>query len=540
MKTLYYGGDIVTMENEMDAAEAVLIEDGVIKEVGKLGALQTHMEDMGVENVDLKGNTLMPGFVDPHSHVSMMGPLTTMADLKECGSFDDIIQTLKSYMQHKGMGKGDLVVGFGYDHNFLNEEKHPLKHVLNDVSTENPILIFHASGHMGCANDAALTFAGIDENTPDEEGGRIGRIKGTMEPNGYLEEGNLMSLQSSIFADIDMDYVQLANLGQAIYIKNGITTVQDGATSSETLELFKMLSEKGDLNVDVVAYPLVAENPDDMNSNEEYAKQYHNRLKIGGYKMFLDGSPQGKTAWMTEPYEGEESYGGYPWYEDEQVKQYVTKAINDDVQLLTHCNGDAASDQLLKNYEAAWQESDNPNKDHLRPVMIHCQTVRHDQLDKMAELAMIPSIFIAHTYFWGDVHLKNLGQERGSRISPAKSAFDRGLMVNFHQDAPVVKPDMLHTIWCAVNRITQKGVNIGPEECVSVYDALKAVTINAAYSYFEEDQKGSIKAGKLADFVILDQNPLKADKQNIKDIHVLNTIKEGRTIYSRDTVFAEG
>lgn len=131
------------------------------------------------------------------------------------------------------------------------------------------------------------------------------------------------------------------------------------------------------------------------------------------------------------------------------------------------------------------------------------------------------------------MHLKNLGQERGSRVSPAKSALDRGLVVNFHQDAPVVAPNMLHTIWCAVNRITRKGVQIGPEECVSVYDALKAVTINAAYAYFEEDQKGSIEPGKLADFVILDQNPMEVDKMEIKDIQVLETIKEGESVFEK-------
>src|SRR5699024_6762766 len=216
-------------------------------------------------------------------------------------------------------------------------------------------------------------------------------------------------------------------------IKNGITTAQDGATSRETMALFQSLADKGKLKLDIITYPTVADNPDDMWANERYTKKYHNRLKIGGYKLFLDGSPQGKTAWLTEPYEGEATYKGYPWYKDEQVKNYVKKAIDDNVQLLTHCNGDAASDQLLENYEAGLNESNNPNKHNLRPVMIHCQTVRDDQLDKMVELAMIPSIFNAHTYYWGDVHLKNLGGARGRRVSPAKSAFDRGLIVNFHQ-----------------------------------------------------------------------------------------------------------
>lgn len=531
MKKIYYGENIITM-NDM-VAEAVMIEDGTIKKVGKLSDFEAEMTDSSVEKIDLQGKTMLPGFVDPHGHISVMGQLSVMANLRECESFADVVDTLTTYIKENKLAKGEVVVGFGYDHNFLKEESHPTKEVLNQVSTEHPIFISHVSGHVGCANDAALEMAGIDANTPDKEGGVIGRIKGTNEPNGYLEEGSMTAIQIQIASRMEMDHVKLALLGQDIYIKNGITTAQDGATGHDVLELFKNLAEENQLKIDIVAYPTVADNPEDMQQNKTYAKKYHNRLKIGGYKMFLDGSPQGKTAWMTKPYEGEESYRGYPWYQDEQVKTFVSKAINDDVQLLTHCNGDAASDQLLRNYEAALQESDNPNKDKLRPVMIHCQTVRNDQLDKMVELDMIPSIFNAHTYYWGDVHLKNLGQERGSRISPAKSAFDRGLVVNFHQDAPVVAPDMLHTIWCAVNRITRKGVQIGPEECVSVYDALKAVTINGAYAYFEEDEKGTIEEGKLADFVILDQNPLEVDKMKIKDIQVVETIKEGESVFKR-------
>src|SRR5699024_1834940 len=451
-----------------------------------------------IEQHDLQGKTLLPGFVDPHGHISMVGTLSVMANLREDESFADIQATLKKYIQDNDIAKGDVVVGFGYDHNFLKEARHPTKEILNEVSTEHPIFISHTSGHVGCANDAALTKAGVDATTPDEEGGVIGRIEGSNEPNGYLEEGSMMTVQRQIAAEMELDHVELALLSQDIYLQNGITTAQDGATSHDVLELFKSLGEAKKWKMDIVMYPTVVDNPEDVENNRDYVNQYQNRLKIGGYKLFLDGSPQGKTAWLTEPYEGEETYRGYPWYNDEEVKSYISRVINDGAQLLTHCNGDAASDQLLKNYETALAESDNANKHHLRPVMIHCQTARNDQLDKMADLEMIPSIFNEHTYYWGDVHLKNLGDKRGRRISPARSAFDRNLVVNFHQDAPVVAPDMLHTIWSGVNRITRKGVEIGPEERVSVYEALKAVTINAAYAYFEEDSKGSLEAGKLA------------------------------------------
>lgn len=532
MKKLYFSGDIVTMSGQVTgAAEAVLIENGRILKIGARDEFTIEENDDTVQKINLQGRTLLPGFVDPHGHISMMGTMSVMANLREDESFSDIQNTLETYMKDNNVEKGEVVVGFGYDHNFLQEGRHPTKDILNEVSTDHPIFISHASGHVGCANDAALTLAGVDENTQEEEGGVIGRIEGSNEPNGYLEEGSMITVQSHIAPKMEMDHVKLALLGQDIYLQNGITTAQDGATSHETLELFKDLAENGKWKMDLVMYPTVVDNPEDLKVNEDYTKKYHNRLKIGGYKLFLDGSPQGKTAWLTEPYEGEATYRGYPWYQDDQVRAYVERAINDNVQLLTHCNGDAASDQLLEQYEAALTESDNPNKEKLRPVMIHCQTVRNDQLDKMAELNMIPSIFNLHTYYWGDVHLENLGDKRGRRISPARSAFDRGLVVNFHQDAPVVAPNMIQTIWSAVNRITRKGVEIGPEERVSVYEALQGVTINAAYAYFEEDEKGSIEEGKLADFVILDQNPLKVEPNKIKEIQVMETIKEGESIW---------
>lgn len=540
MKKLYFGGDIVTMENENDLVEAVLIENGLIKEVYNTTEFQMFMNDSTVEKINLDGKTLMPGFIDPHGHIAMMGAFSEMADLTKCESFDDIVATLKQHIITKGLDKDDKVVGFGYEKDFMREERHPTKEILDKVSTENPIFAFHAGAHTGCTNDEGLRLFGIDENTPDQDGGFIGRVEGTNEPNGYLEEGNWLPQAFQLLFNFSSDkQLELGKIGQEVYVKNGITTAQEGKTSSEDFKLLKMLGDSGDLKIDVVAYPSVIDNPEDMWSDSKYIKKYHNRLKIGGYKFFLDGSPQARTAWMTEPYEGEESYRAYPWYEEEQVKECILKAVNDNVQLLTHSNGDAAADQLIRNYEAALGASDNPNKHNLRPVMIHCQTVRNDQLDKMVELSMIPSIFVAHTYYWGDTHLKNFGNKRGRRISPAKSAFDRGLMVNFHQDAPVILPDMLETIWCAVNRITRKGINIGPEESVSVYDALKAVTINGAYSYFEEEQKGSIKEGKLADLVILDGNPLKVNKMNIKDIQVVETIKEGETIYKRDSVLTQ-
>ncbi len=536
METLYFNGDVITMEGENDFAEAVLVADGKIKAVGAYADVAAQKRD-NCELVDLQGKTLMPGFLDGHGHIcNAAAQYGSQAILEDASNFDDIVETLKQFIAERNIPAGTPVMGCLYDHNYLEEGRHPDRFVLDRVSTEHPIWVAHASGHMGVANSLALKLAGTDANTADVDGGFIGRDPETMEPTGYLEE-SAMGLRGNVFAVETSDPEELLERVQNIYIENGITTVQEGMTLRAYMRQLHNVANKGKLKVDVVAYPtpmddLTQENVADL--LDEYSDiigEYRNHLKIGGYKILLDGSPQGKTAWMSEPYENSGDYCGYPWLKDEQIHRYVKCAIADNMQLLAHCNGDAASQQYLDVYEAELAAADQPNKNNLRPVMIHCQTVRDDQLDRMVAINMIPSIFVAHTYYWGDVHLKNFGDRRGRRVSPVKSALDRGLIYNFHTDTPIVRPKMLHSVWAAANRITRGGVEIGPEQRVSVYEALKGITINTAYAYFEEDSKGSIKVGKRADLVILDANPLKVDPMTIKDIKVLETIKDGVNIY---------
>ena len=530
MKRIYYNGDIITMEKEGDYVEALLIENGKIKLVGNKDKVFSEKSD-DTEIIDLKGKTLMPSFIDPHSHFSMLAYYMTMVDLSEATSFDDIVKLIKKFKEKNNLNNGEYIMGYGYDHNVLEERKHPTKDILDKVSTSNPIYISHISGHMGVANSEALKFAAMDNNTPNPEGGVIGRYKGTDELNGYVEEAGMVAIRMSQ-QSIEVDMPTLSIKAQQEYLKYGVTTIQDGASSKEIVQLYQYLDSKDLLDIDVVAYPLISNGGEEViKDNKNIVNKYLNHFKIGGYKMILDGSPQGKSAWLSEPYEGEEEYRGYPWLKDEEVEKYCKIAVDDNVQLLAHSNGDAASEQFLNSYEKALIDSENKNKYNLRPVMIHCQTVREDQLDRMAKINMIPSIFVDHTYYWGDIHLNNLGEVRGHKISPVRTAFDKGLVVNFHQDTPVLKPNMLQTIWSATNRITRSGKVIGEKEKVTVYEAMKAVTINAAYEYFEENDKGSIKEGKRADLVILDANPLKVEKEQIKDIKVLETIKDGEVIF---------
>lgn len=539
MDQIYYNGRIITMNASDEIQEcrmepqAVLVRDGKIKMVGCLSDIEK-CAGASAYRRNLEGKCLMPAFIDAHSHFVMNGQMSVMANLSDCKSFDEVISVLRKYIEERKLTDKDVILGFGYDHNFLKENAHPDKRVLDQVSLQIPIVILHVSAHLACANSAALRLAHIDDSTRNPDGGVFGRFQGNSEPSGYAEETAVGLLQEAVVPRVKFDISSLMRDMQTEYIKNGITTVQDGASTQKDIEMLIKMNVAGCLKLDVVSYPLMTADGESVMRlyGEEYGK-YKNHFKIGGYKVVLDGSPQGRSAWMSEPYLGGEfGYCGYPWLKDDVLYRYIQSAMNEERQILAHCNGDAASEQFISVYESVLENT--KEKKNLRPVMIHCQTVRNDQLDRMAKISMIASVFVGHVWYWGDVHMRNFGTERGSHISPVKDALDRGICVNFHQDTPVTRPDMLHSVWCAVNRVSRSGCKIGEDQKIGVYDALKAVTVNAAYQYFEEDTKGSIAAGKRADLVILDKSPLDVDKMAIRDIKVLETIKDGETVYRRN------
>ena len=297
-----------------------------------------------------------------------------------------------------------------------------------------------------------------------------------------------------------------------------------------TVPMYQALEAQGLLKLDVVAYPAVDALDAVCGAFPQAVRQYDGHIKIGGCKMFLDGSPQGRTAWMRTPYQdAEDGYCGYPTMTDEQVRAALRTAYEHNVQILAHCNGDAAAAQYLR--ETAALEQVHPDFAALRPVMIHAQLLDLDQMDAVKQTGMILSFFVAHVYRWGDVHIRNFGLERASRISAAKAALDRDIPFTFHQDTPVLPPDMLDTVCCAVTRMTRDGVLLGAEQRISVEDALRAVTSSAAYQYFEEAQKGTLKPGKAADLVLLDADPFVVPAEQLRRIRVLETIKSGETIY---------
>lgn len=508
MKTLYYGGPIITMEKRI-YAEAVLVEDGKILAVGNKNELLSCGEML---RYDLQGRTMLPAFLDAHSHLVSVGRTLSMVDLSGTCSIAEIQDRIRQYM--KKDGKQTCIYGFGYDHNELFEHRHPVREELDAVADTMPMIITHASGHMGVVNSAALKMLGITEETADPEGGRIGREG--KQPNGYLEEAAFMQVVGKLPQPSIESIAQKISEAEKNYM--GFSLLQDGKTTENEWEILHYMAERRLLKKDVVCYIDINASPHLIEDYPEY-REYQNHLRLGGYKLILDGSPQSKTAWLTEPYLGELEYSGYGSYDDEQVVSLIRLAFQGNTQILVHANGDRAIDQMIRACEKI-----GPEIRKIRPVLIHGQLLRKDQTNRLSQLGILPSFFVAHTYHWGDVHIDNLGLARAALISPCHSVLREQLPFTLHTDSPVIPPNIMETIWCACKRQTRSGIILGEEEQIPVLEALKSVTTYAAYQYFEENERGSIKAGKKAQFAVLDQNPMVTPIDSIKNIQVVDTI----------------
>ena len=539
-QTLYFNGNIITVYEKQPTVEAVLVEDGLIKAVGNYEDIKQQANE-NVIMFDLKGHTLIPGFIDGHSHITFADicPRFDAPPVGDIDCVDKLVESAKDFLERNPIEGENWMMGMGYDNSAFPGHKHPTVADMDRITTEVPVVMMHASGHVAVCNSKLFEVLGITKDTPNPEGGIFQKDPVTGELTGLVEE---TALTKEIFERMPKPDFKFLTEGvlrsQKLYLKNGVTTAQDGSCDPQAMQLWQHLSMQGMLHIDICAYVKI-DTParDFMLGKESPVEKYVNGVKFAGMKLFLDGSPQAKTAWLTKPYyivpDGEnEDYCGYPVYpDDNKVCDFAKMCLKNKWQLITHCNGDAAIDQLINQYARAQKETGI--YDDLRPVVIHCQTVREDQLDRMKEIGMMPSFFHDHVLFWGDWHLDSVfGPERGSRISPLATTVERNMPFTLHQDTPVAPPDMMLTIHNAVNRKTASGRDIGPEYAISPLEALKGVTIHGAYEYFEEDKKGSIEVGKLADFVILEKNLLEVPRETIKDIRVLNTIKQDEVVYT--------
>ncbi|RLQ21712.1 amidohydrolase [Seongchinamella sediminis] len=539
--TIYSGGAIITIDDSAPRAEAVAVKDGRILAVGTLADVDAFRGD-ATESFDLDGRAMLPGFVDSHGHMVFGGFQAMVANLlaPPDGEVTDIASlqaTLSNWARDNDeiVKSAGAIVGFGYDNAQLAELRHPTREDLDAVSTEYPIIIVHQSGHLGVTNSKGLEMAGIDGSTENPSGGVI-RRRADGEPNGVLEEYAFFPVFFSVLGKLgEQGMEDFARAGSRLWASYGYTTAQDGRTDANTVAVTRKVGSEGDLPIDVVAYPDVLENKDFIKAN--VSREYENKVRVGGCKLTIDGSPQGFTALRDRPYydpvgEYPEDYAGYAAITREQTRDAVNWCYENGFQILVHANGEGASDMLIAALEEAQAKF---GKVANRPVLIHGQLLREDQIDSYKRLGVFPSLFPMHTFYWGDWHSEHtVGPEAARNISPTGWLVQRGMKFGTHHDAPVALPDSMRVLSATVTRRTRSGMILGSEQRVDVMTALKAMTLWPAWQHFEEDRKGSIEVGKLADFVILSDDPTAIDPDAIADIDVLVTIKEGSVIFERD------
>ena len=540
--TIYLHGDVVTVDEARPRAQAVAVGAGRILAVGEdhdIAALAGPKTRL----VDLSGRTMVPGFVDGHSHIGDLVGVWGIADLAPppvgtTRSIAELQKAMRAYAEAHPGPPDQMLVGMGYDDSLMAERRAPNLAEMDAIVPGRPVCVVHVSGHLARCNSAGLARLGLGRDSPDPKGGRIDRdASGAL--TGGLEEQALLPLMGVLPRPTAAEAMKALDEIQTYYASQGYTSAQDGLTSSlGAIDLLQAAARAGQLRLDVASYvrwtlvdQAVAER------RIEIGGPYVGHLKFAGVKITEDGSPQGKTAYLTQPYlhpphGAAADYRGYPGMSEAELAQWYETFMGRGWQVQTHCNGDACIDLLQAAVRKAYAV--HPQARATRPVVIHSQVTRPDQLEGYRELGIFPSFFAEHTYYWGDWHRdETLGPERAAFISPTAAAEQLGLRFSLHSDAPVVPPSALHVLWSAVNRTTRSGQVLGPDQRISPQTALKAITLWPAWQHHDEAMKGSITPGKVADLVILDANPLTVNPAAIKDISVLTTIKDGEVIYQR-------
>ena len=536
---IYFGGDILTMDGDRPTyAEAVAVRDGRIVFVGpKDAALELQGDETLLE--DLDGKAMLPGFVDPHGHfmsaVRMVEQVNVASPpMGEVTDIPSMMEKLKAFRDERKIPEGGWIVGWGYDQDLLAEKRHITREDLDPHFPDHYVLIVHISMHGAVLNSKALEWAEIDASTKTPDGGVIARLDGGQEPAGLVMETAYIPIFAKLPQPSEDEMVnQLAANAQMMYASNGYTHAVEGFSHMGDLDFLKRAAREGKLFIDVAALPGFTEMEQWLDNPEYPFGTYQNRFKIQAGKFTLDGSPQGKTAFVTVPYEtggpsGQKNWKGQTSIPKDDFFSMVKKLADRRIPIQIHANGDAAIDESIEAIRAAGIKAG----DDRRPLMIHSQFQRPDHLPQYVELGISPSYFTNHCFYWGDVHIANLGEEKASFISPVKAATEQGLVYGNHTDFNVTLLDPFFVLWTAMARESRSGRIIGPDQRVGAYTALQGLTTGPAWQFFEEDRKGRIKEGLLADFVILSADPAKTPVDQIRSIEVLETIKEGRSIYT--------
>lgn len=540
------GGHIIKVDSRNEVAEAVAVLGGRIVAVGTSDEIATCI-GRDTKIIRLNGQTVLPGFIEPHTHLMLYGIWSTWVNAKTPPNknIPQLLERLRKKADETP--KGEWIVAYGIEETALEEKRWPTRDELDSVVPDHPLFINHRSGHSCVVNSRALALARINESTPQPEGGHIDRDPLTGRITGVLREKAAFKPLEALLPTPTKDEMKegLINAGK-LYASAGITSTHDaGATTHpDTYRAFQEAIEEGQLKTRV--YLMIRDWP--------YAHYYlerdlglrtgfgNERLRIGPVKTCTDGSIQVFTGAFYEPYitldseHTRKNPRGVLQMSPNEINELVLEAHQKGYQVAIHAQGDYGIDVAIDAIQHAMWRFPRPDARHR---IEHCQCVTPEGLKRMRQLGIIASFYPHHVWYWADRHVSTfIGKERASRIDPMKSALREGVVTVAHSDAPIAAigdplfgAEPLFGIWCAVNRKTRGGMLLGPEERITPMEGIRAYTINAAYASFEEKIKGSIEPGKLADFVILSENPCEVDPWEIRNIKVEWTIIGGETVY---------
>ncbi len=519
-------GIILTVDKDFSRAEAVAIRDGKILGVGENKTIKQFI-GRNTKVVDLKGKTVLPGFHDAHCHMYMFGVQLSQVNCRSppVKSIEEIIVKLREKIEKKPMVR--WIVGWGYDDTKLYEKRHPNRWDLDQVSSENPVVLRRTCGHTMVVNSKALELVGYNKNSPQPEGGEIEIDPSSGDLTGILRETAMNPVNDVIRSYTVEETEEAIKLACKQALMEGITSYQEAGLRTIPIKAYQNLHERGELPIRV--YMMISSDLLEQMIKTGLTTGFGDDwLKIGPIKIMMDGGMGGKTAALYEPYEGTKDNMGIIYMSQQRLDIMVKKAHNAGFQVAIHGIGDRAINIILNSYERAIR--DNPREDH-RHRIEHCGLSTLSINKRLKELNVLPVGQPPFLYNIGDSFNNNLGPIRIMWTYPFKTWFENDFKPSGSSDRPVVLGAPLLGMWAAVNRETETGVVLACQERVTPEQAVMMYTINAAYACFEEKIKGSIEPGKLADMVVLSNDPTKVSTNTIKDIKVMMTLVNGKIVY---------
>jgi predicted amidohydrolase YtcJ len=528
---VFVNGEVVTVNPRDDVFEAVAVRGNKICAVGTTEEI-LRLQGPATRVVDLGGNSLLPGFVDSHLHMLMYGTDRLGVDCKN-GVREVADITARLARRARETPPGGWVRGWGYNHQRLAEGRHPTREDLDRVSQEqeHPVIVVRTCNHISAVNSRALEVLGITRDTPDPEGGTIARDEDG-EPTGVLKEtAHMTAFEASRYSPSEMR--EALSIANHEFLRLGITSVHDaGGYGPEQMRIMYQTVAAGLVKVRI--YAMVCS----LNRSEEFVRRAidaglvngmgDERFRIGPAKIFTDGSSSGPTCATREPYTSDPNDYGILYYTQEQIDGILGEAHRNGFQITAHAIGeDKAVEMVTDCIEKALRE--HPRGDH-RHRIEHAGMVPPDLMERIEKLGIIPIPNPAFFYEFGEGYLKNHG-ERVEHMFPMSEYSRRGIIVAAGSDTPVTVANPLRGIYCAVTRNTESGVPVGEDQKVSVLEAVRAFTYNGAYASFEEERKGSIEVGKLADLVVLDGSILSSSPKEILSLRCVLTMIDGEVVF---------